>query len=167
MVAQAPFGRMQCRFAIHALIHIYWSSSIAFRKPLMQMTFVRSLFAGLLVSAAAVIAKPAVPGALAAELIMLERPGCSWCIRWNREIAPIYPLTEEGQRAPLRRVDVTRPWPEDLAGIATDRYTPTFIVVENGREVARLRGYPGDNFFWPLLEAMLAKLGPATEDENG
>lgn len=135
--------------------------------PLRQMTIVRSLLAGLLLSAAAMTAGPAVPGAQAAELIMLERPGCSWCIRWNQEIAPIYPLTEEGRRAPLRRVDVTRPWPQDLAGIATDRYTPTFIVVENGREVARLRGYPGDNFFWPLLEAMLGKLDTAPEDENG
>ncbi len=135
--------------------------------PLKQMTTVRSLLAGLLLSAAAMTAGPAVPGAQAAELIMLERPGCAWCLRWNQEIAPIYPLTEEGQRAPLRRVDVTRPWPQDLAGIATDRYTPTFIVVENGREVARLRGYPGDNFFWPLLEAMLAKLDTASEGENG
>ncbi len=135
--------------------------------PLKQMTTVRSLLAGLLLSAAAMTAGPAVPGAQAAELIMLERPGCAWCLRWNQEIAPIYPLTEEGRRAPLRRVDVTRPWPQDLAGIATDRYTPTFIVVENGREIARLRGYPGDNFFWPLLEAMLAKLDTASEGENG
>ena len=135
--------------------------------PLKQMMIVRSLLAGLLLSAAAMTAGPAVPRAQAAELIMLERPGCSWCIRWNQEIAPIYPLTEEGRRAPLRRVDVTRPWPQDLAGIATDRYTPTFIIVENGREIARLRGYPGDDFFWPLLEAMLAKLDTATEDGNG
>ena len=102
-------------------------------------------------------ARPAV----AAELVMLERPGCGWCLRWNREIAPIYPKTAEGRRAPLRRVDVTAPWPSDLAGIASDRYTPTFIVVEDGVEIARLRGYPGDNFFWPLLEEMLAKLPDA------
>jgi hypothetical protein len=34
-------------------------------------------------------------------------------------------------------------------------------VIDNGVEVARLRGYPGDNFFWPLLEEMLAKLPDA------
>jgi hypothetical protein len=92
---------------------------------------------------------------------MLERPGCGWCLRWNREIAPVYPKTPEGRLAPLRRVDVTAPWPADLAGIPGDRYTPTFIVIDNGVEVARLRGYPGDNFFWPLLEEMLAKLPDA------
>jgi len=96
--------------------------------------------------------------ATAAELVMLERPGCAWCSRWNDEIAPAYPKTPEGQAAPLRRVDVTKPWPDDLKGIAHDIFTPTFILVADGREVARLRGYPGDHFFWPLLGEMLAKL---------
>src|SRR3546814_1866538 len=59
-------------------------------------------------------------------------PICAWCLRWDREIAPIYPKTAEGHQAPLRRVDVTQPWPSDLAGIGGDIYTPTFIVVENG-----------------------------------
>ncbi|MEQ9606764.1 MAG: transcriptional regulator [Kiloniellaceae bacterium] len=100
------------------------------------------------------------PRATAAELIMLERPGCAWCLRWNQEIAPEYSKTAEGRQAPLRRVDVTEPWPADLAGVATDRYTPTFIVVEDGKEIARLRGYPGEDFFWPLLAEMLTRLTP-------
>lgn len=120
-----------------------------------QMKALRSIFACLALASALTLGTPA---ARAAELIMLERPGCAWCLRWNREVAPIYPLTAEAQVAPLRRVDVTAPWPNDLAGIIKDRYTPTFIVVEDGTEIARLRGYPGDNFFWPLLSEMLAKL---------
>lgn len=112
----------------------------------------------LLFSALLLLAPWSAPVAQAAELIMLERPGCSWCLRWNREIAPIYPKTSEGRRAPLRRVDVTEPWPADLTDIAGDAYTPTFIVVENGAEIARLRGYPGAHFFWPLLNEMLGKL---------
>lgn len=95
---------------------------------------------------------------------MLERPGCVWCARWNREIAPIYPLTAEGRRVPLRRIDVSAPWPTDLAGIAVDRYTPTFVIVEDGAEIARLRGYPGEDFFWPLLGEMLAKLPRANSN---
>ena len=131
------------------------------------MTAFRSCLASLILAAALAAGGFGLPGALstaeAAELIMLERPGCAWCARWNREIAPIYPLTEEGRRAPLRRVDVTAPWPADLGNIEGDFYTPTFIVVEDGTEVARLRGYPGDNFFWPLLGEMLGKLPPQAE----
>lgn len=126
--------------------------------------FFRSLSHSLVLAAAALFASAWTPAARAAELIMLERPGCSWCLRWDREIAPIYPKTAEGRRAPLRRVDVTAPWPADLAGIDGDLYTPVFIVVENGAEIARLRGYPGEDFFWPLLNEMLERLpDPAAE----
>ncbi len=100
--------------------------------------------------------------AAAAELLLLEQPGCAWCARFDAEIAPGYPHTAEGRRAPLRRVDVSRPWPADLAAIAPERLTPTFVLLsDDGTEVARLRGYPGDNFFWPLLAEMLQKLRPA------
>lgn len=94
----------------------------------------------------------------AAELVMLEQAGCAWCARFNAEIAPAYPKTEEGKRAPLRRVDINAPWPGDLAGIATERFTPTFVLVEDGKEIARMRGYPGDEFFWYRLGEMLAEL---------
>ncbi|WP_422377932.1 transcriptional regulator [Roseibium sp.] len=96
--------------------------------------------------------------ATAAELIMVEQPGCSWCQRWNEEIGVAYPKTEEGKAAPLRRVDITEGWPEDLEGVPRERLTPTFILVSDGKEIDRLRGYPGEHFFWPLLSAMLEKL---------
>jgi hypothetical protein len=46
--------------------------------------------------------------ARAAELIVFEQAGCEWCEVFNREIAPIYAKTEEGSRAPLRRVDTAQ-----------------------------------------------------------
>jgi hypothetical protein len=116
-------------------------------------------------AAAAVLAvwtTAAPSGADAAELLVLAQPGCAWCLRFDEEIAPGYPHTAEGRRAPLRRVDITEPWPGDLEGIAPERLTPTFVLLaDDGTEVARLRGYPGDNFFWPLLGEMMEKLGPA------
>lgn len=96
--------------------------------------------------------------ARAAELIMLQQAGCEWCVRWHEEIGVAYPKTEEGRRAPIRFVDITEPWPDDLGDIARERLTPTFILVEEGVEIARLRGYPGADFFWPLLGEMLEKL---------
>ena len=102
---------------------------------------------------------------MAAELVMLEQPGCVWCKRFNDEIAPQYGKTEEGRTAPLRRVDITKPWPEDLASIARERLTPTFVLVHEGEEIGRLRGYPGDEFFWRLLGGMLERL-PAYADAS-
>jgi len=92
--------------------------------------------------------------AMAAELVMIEQTGCSWCARWNQEIAPAYPNTSEGRFAPLRRVDL-RAMPDDLAISRRVSFTPTFLIVEDGREIARLEGYPGEDFFWPVLEKLL------------
>jgi len=96
--------------------------------------------------------------AAAAELIMFEAVGCPYCARWNREIAPIYPKTAEGKRAPLRRVDIAQPRPVDLAGIGNIVYTPTFVLVEDGKEIGRIVGYGGDEIFWSLLAELFAKL---------
>lgn len=89
---------------------------------------------------------------------MLEQPGCGWCARFNAEIAPAWPQTEEGRKAPLRRVDITKEWPEDLAFVAKERFTPTFVLVDGGKEIGRIRGYPGDQFFWYLTGELLGKL---------
>jgi hypothetical protein len=95
-----------------------------------------------------------VAPARAVELVMVEQHGCEWCARWNEEIAPIYPKTAEGAFAPLRRVDL-RNLPSDLNTTRRVNFTPTFLIVKDGHEIARLEGYPGEDFFWPLLEAML------------
>jgi hypothetical protein len=97
----------------------------------------------------------------AAQLIMLEQSGCHWCKMWNEEIGVAYPKTDEGKLAPLRRVDIHAALPVDLKGLKKANYTPTFVVWHNGREIDRLRGYPGEHFFWPMLQQMLAKIDNA------
>ncbi|UTD30337.1 thioredoxin [Bradyrhizobium sp. WD16] len=98
--------------------------------------------------------------ARAAELVMFERTGCAWCARFDAEIAPIYPRTDESRTAPLRRVDLDRLRPADLAAIDPGPFTPTFVVVQDGREIGRIRGYPGESFFFGLLDRIL----PAAAD---
>ena len=96
--------------------------------------------------------------ARAAELVMFEQVGCAWCEAFDREIAPIYGKTEEGLRAPLRRVDTSLGAPPDLAFIETERLTPLFVLVDRGREIGRIRGYPGEDHFWGLLGVLMKKL---------
>jgi hypothetical protein len=108
----------------------------------------------------ALLALLAAPVGRAAELelVMIEREGCMWCARWKAEIGPIYPRTPEGRRAPLRIVDVTGGWPAELAAHQPERMTPSFILLRDGAEAGRIRGYPGEDFFWALLAELL---GPA------
>jgi len=46
----------------------------------------------------------------------------------------------------------------DLAFVRRERFTPVFVLVDNGREFGRIRGYPGDTFFWGLLAGLIEKL---------
>ena len=94
----------------------------------------------------------------AAELLMFEEKWCHWCEKWNEEIGVIYHKTAEGKRAPLRRVDVHNGMPSDIKLKTRVQYTPTFVLVEDGHELDRIEGYPGEDFFWGLLERMLKKL---------
>ena len=96
--------------------------------------------------------------ARAAELVMFTQRGCTWCQRFEREIAPAYEKTTEGKRAPLRRVDIAQPQPPDLAFILRERFTPVFVLIDNGREFGRIRGYPGDAFFYGLLDNLIAQM---------
>ena len=107
----------------------------------------------------------ATPGS-AAELVMFEAEGCEWCETWNREIGPIYPKTEEGRLAPLRRVDLHARRPDDLKDIKGIVYTPTFVLVEGCRELGRIVGYPGEDFFWGLLAQLVAKRAPEARQQN-
>ncbi len=94
----------------------------------------------------------------AAELVMMEQEGCAWCLRWHRELGETYPKTDAGKKAPLRTVDINKPLPEDLKWLRAERFTPTFVLIDDGREIGRMRGYSGDEFFWFLLDEMIAKL---------
>jgi hypothetical protein len=106
---------------------------------------------------AALLAVPAARAG-AAELVMFERAGCPYCAQFNREIAPIYPRTDEGKAAPLRRVDIYAPIPSDLKFIAIERITPVFVLIDRGREIGRIRGYPGEDNFWGLLSGLVGEL---------
>lgn len=99
-----------------------------------------------------------------AELVMFTQRGCVWCEKFDHEIAPAYARTSEGKRAPLRRVDIATPVPPDVAFIQRERFTPVFVLVDDGREIGRIRGYPGDAFFYGLLANLLAQMdrGEAT-----
>jgi thioredoxin-related protein len=98
----------------------------------------------------------------AAELVMFDSPACEWCELWEEEVGVIYHKTDEGAVAALRRVSIHDDIPEDLKGIKKARYTPTFVLLSNGREMGRINGYPGEDNFWFLLGNMIKKMESQT-----
>lgn len=105
--------------------------------------------------------------ARAAELVMFTRDGCPWCARFEREVGPIYPRTEEGRQAPLRRITL-EPGGALLAGVKERVFAaPTFVLFDEGREVGRITGYAGDDAFWGLLGKMLAGIASGDHKDGG
>lgn len=99
-----------------------------------------------------------LPAVASAEtlLLMAEEDGCYWCAKWNEEIGTAYPKTIEGKTAPLKRYDLRLEKP-DVAFKSRVRFTPTFVLVKDGKEMGRIEGYPGEDFFWPLLTQLLKR----------
>ncbi|WP_439154180.1 hypothetical protein [Yoonia sp.] len=113
------------------------------------LTILIAPFVALMIAAAPTTAVAEV------RLMMAEEPGCVWCARWNAQIAPIYPKTAEGAAAPLLRINIKEPLPDDITLRRTINFTPTFVLLVDGMEVSRIEGYPGEDFFWGLLGRML------------
>lgn len=53
---------------------------------------------------------------------------------------------KEGAIAPLREINIAHP-PESVVLASPVVFTPTFVVVDNNKEVGRITGYPGPEFF--------------------
>ncbi len=91
---------------------------------------------------------------MAAELIMVEQQGCYYCLEWKDQLGHIYPKTPEGKFAPLKTIDITEV--DKIKGLKSDViFTPTFVLMENDKELGRLEGYSSEDFFWELLEVIL------------
>ena len=90
----------------------------------------------------------------ATELVMFDSPTCDWCEAWDEEIA---------QAAPLRRHSIHDKRPQDLKHLKGIVYTPTFVLMDQGKEVGRIAGYPGEDFFWFMLDELLTRVPPQGE----
>src|SRR5687768_1969891 len=77
----------------------------------------------------------------AAELIMVDSRSCPYCARFHRQVGAEYNESAAGQVAPLRSVNPRKRWPSDLANITPAYAVPTFILVDDGREIGRFAGY--------------------------
>ena len=92
------------------------------------------------------------------QLLMFEQDGCHWCEIWNDQISEAYPKTIEGRTAPLKRINIYSKIPKGITLVSNPQFTPTFVVINVGKEIGRIEGYPGEDFFWGLLDKILSGL---------
>ena len=103
--------------------------------------------------------------ASAAELVYFGSTACSVCDRWEEEVGEIYSKTEEARVLPLRYQDIHDSRPAEIKFVRGIVYTPTFVAIDDGKEVGRIVGYLGDFFFWEQVDQLVKKLD-VKEDAN-
>lgn len=108
----------------------------------------------LAVALAAVIQPGRLWAGSGVKLMMVDDPNCRYCRLFDKEIAGLYPKTDEGRFAPLVRV---RRKSAELKGLNPVIYTPTFVLVRNGEELGRITGYPGPEYFFSELRELLRR----------
>ena len=93
--------------------------------------------------------------AYTAELLMFSMKSCRYCRSFLKEVAQEYKDTEHAKVLPLRIISMDRTSAPKWFDLAYDKQTidpikgtPTFIVWDNGQEVARLIGYNGKKKFY-------------------
>lgn len=116
-------------------------------------------FSFLLALAVLALGLPGV--ARAAELVYFHSESCTVCEQWNEEIGAVYGKTSEAKRLTLRRISVHDDLPADLSFVKGVVYTPTFVIVDQGREVGRMVGYITDYFFWEQVGLQIKRLDAA------
>lgn len=130
---------------------------------LARRTFLAALLAAPLLGGAGRTAHAAGTGSNAVPqglaLVMFEQDGCPWCAKWDNDVGPGYAKSDEGQVAPLVRRDIHDPIPPGMTLASPPQFTPTFVLMRDGRELGRIQGYPGSDFFWAMLDGLLAKAG--------
>ena len=95
--------------------------------------------------------------AIEMQLLIVTDDNCEYCELWEEEIGYMYAKSPEGQTAPLLRQDIHKELPDMIYLRSSPFFTPTFILLVDSFEVSRFEGYPGEDFFWPVLNQMITE----------
>ena len=127
--------------------------SLQHLPALMLLLFV-VIFPGAVRGQAEAPVTPSIDIATApAVFVMIGDPGCPHCARFEREAAPGYRASEDGQLAPLVR---RNRHDADVAFIPRVVYSPTFVMLIRGREIGRIVGYGGVDLFWMQVAGLMS-----------
>jgi hypothetical protein len=103
------------------------------------------------------LSAPAQIAAADSRLIMVTSDYCPYCQAWELDIGVIYGKSPYAPSLPLTRVDIGSKMPGDVTFRKPVVGTPTFLIILNGQEIDRQRGYIDAEMFWWWLSEHTAK----------
>ena len=91
------------------------------------------------------------------RLVMVTSDYCPFCQAWERDVGAVYNKSPYAPSLPLTRVDMGSAMPEGVSLQAPVVGTPTFLIIQDGREIDRKRGYDDAAMFWWWLSEHAAE----------
>ena len=82
------------------------------------------------------------------RLVMVTSDHCPFCQAWERDIGVLYEKSPYASSLPLKRVDIGSAMPDGVTLQSPVLGTPTFLIIHNGQEIDRQRGYDNAEMFW-------------------
>tara|TARA_B100000989_G_C19319022_1_gene375883 strand:- start:312 stop:653 length:342 start_codon:yes stop_codon:yes gene_type:complete len=90
-----------------------------------------------------------------ARLIMVTSANCPYCQAWERDVGAVFNKSPYAAKLPLTRVEIGSKMPKNILLKKPIIGTPTFLIIRNGQEIDRQRGYVDEEiFYWWLSEHM-------------
>ena len=90
-----------------------------------------------------------------ARLIMVTSEHCPYCQAWERDVGAVFNKSPYSAKLPLTRVEIGSKMPDNIVLKKPIIGTPTFLIIRNGQEIDRQRGYQDEEiFYWWLSEHM-------------
>ena len=90
-----------------------------------------------------------------ARLIMVTSEHCPYCQAWERDVGAVFNKSPYAVKLPLTRVEIGSKMPKNISLKKPIIGTPTFLIIRDGQEIDRQRGYVDEEiFYWWLSENM-------------
>ena len=91
------------------------------------------------------------------RLVMVTSDYCPFCQAWERDVGAVYDKSPYAPSLPLTRVEMGASMPAGVVLAAPVRGTPTFLIIRDGQEIDRQRGYDDAEMFWWWLSEYAAE----------
>ena len=91
------------------------------------------------------------------RLIMVTSDYCPSCQAWELDVGKVYDKSPYATSLPLTRVEIGSKMPGGVTFQKPVVGTPTFLIIRNGQEIGRQKGYLDAEMFWWWLSDYTAK----------
>lgn len=89
------------------------------------------------------------------SLVVMEAPGCDYCEIFRRDVLPAYEASERAKDMPVRFVDINDAAADALGLEGPVDVVPTFVVLKDNKEIGRIPGYTGPEYFFHHINYLL------------